>query len=391
MRVHQRAIEFPVHFGMRYFVFFFLLPFASFGQQTINGTLQHDGLTRSYILYVPASYTPGTPAPLVLNFHGYTSNAFEQMFYGDFRTIADTAGFLLVHPLGTLDPTGTTYWNSGWGGTVDDIGFTGALIDSIAEAYSVNLDRVYSTGMSNGGFMSYTLACSLSDRIAAIASVTGTMNANQSLTCDAQHPMPVLEIHGTADETVPYDGNALMEAIPNVISYWVDFNNCSATPQITDVPNVNVMDGCTAVHSIYSGGDNGVDVELYQIIDGGHTWPGSIFTVGVTNNDFSASKKIWEFFMQYDINGRIQANAVNDLLAEQLSVYPNPTTDKLAVQGFPQSLTAANCSVFSVDGKQVQVDVLDNKSLDTVRLESGIYFLRIATQEGTSTIRFVKE
>jgi polyhydroxybutyrate depolymerase len=90
------------------------------------------------------------------------------MFYGDFRTIADTAGFLLVHPLGTLDPTGTTYWNSGWGGTVDDIGFTGALIDSIAEAYSVNLDRVYSTGMSNGGFMSYTLACSLSDRIAAI-------------------------------------------------------------------------------------------------------------------------------------------------------------------------------------------------------------------------------
>jgi hypothetical protein len=95
--------------------------------------------------------------------------------------------------------------------------------------------------------------------------------------------------------------------------------------------------------------------------------------------------------MQYDINGRIQANRVNDLMAEEISVFPNPTTDKLVIQGFPQSLTAANCSVVSVDGKQVQVDVLDNKKLDAIHLESGIYFLRIATEEGTSTIRFVKE
>ena len=95
--------------------------------------------------------------------------------------------------------------------------------------------------------------------------------------------------------------------------------------------------------------------------------------------------------MQYDINGRILASEVNDLIAEEISVYPNPTTNQLAVQGFSQSLSAANCSVFSVDGKQVQVDVLDNKTLDTVQLESGIYFLRIATEEGTSTIRFVKE
>ena len=94
--------------------------------------------------------------------------------------------------------------------------------------------------------------------------------------------------------------------------------------------------------------------------------------------------------MQYDINGRILVSEVNDLMAEEITVFPNPTIDKLAVQGFPQSLTAANCSVFSVDGKQVQVDVLDNKTLDTVRLESGIYLVRIVTQDGTATIRFVK-
>jgi polyhydroxybutyrate depolymerase len=350
----------------------------------------HDGLTRSYTLYIPASYTPGTPAPVVLNFHGYTSTAFEQFYYGDFRAIADTAGFLIVVPMGTLDATGTTYWNSGWGGTVDDIGFTSALIDEVAATYSVNLDRVYSTGMSNGGFMSYTLACSLSNRIAAIASVTGTMNEGQNQTCNAQHPTPVLEIHGTADATVPYNGNLFMEAIPNVLSYWVSFNNCNTTPVVTDVPNTNLTDGCTAVHYVYSGGTNGVDVEHYEIIDGGHTWPGSIFTVGVTNYDFNASKKIWEFFMQYDINGRMPANAITDLKAEEISIYPNPTTDKLAIQGISQKLTAANCSLFSVEGKQFNIDFLENNTLDTSHLESGIYFVRISTKEGSATVQFVK-
>lgn len=375
---------------MRYLVLFLLLPFVSLGQQTINETMIHDGITRSYTIYVPASYTPGTPAPMVLNFHGYTSSAFEQLYYGDFRAIADTAGFLLVVPNGTLDGTGTTYWNSGWGGTVDDIGFTSALIDEIAATYSVNLNRVYSTGMSNGGFMSYTLACSLSDRIAAIASVTGSMNVGQDQTCNATHPTPVMEIHGTADTTVPYDGQTFMEAIPNVLSYWVNFNNCNATPVVTDVPNTNLTDGCSAVHYFYDGGASSVDVEHYKIIDGGHTWPGSIFTIGVTNNDFIASKKIWQFFLQYDINGRIQANSVANASNDKISIYPNPTKDKLVVQGLAQSLTAANCRVFSVEGKQCAVNFTENNSIDVNTLESGVYVFRLETQEGVSTIQFVK-
>jgi polyhydroxybutyrate depolymerase len=375
---------------MRYLVLFFFLPFASFGQQLINETIIHDGLTRSYTIYVPASYTPGTPAPMVLNFHGYTSSAFEQLYYGDFRAIADTAGFLLVVPNGTLDGSGTTYWNSGWGGTVDDIGFTSALIDTMAAAYSVNLDRVYSTGMSNGGFMSYTLACSLSNRIAAIASVTGSMNAGQNQTCNAQHPTPVLEIHGTADLTVPYDGGTFMEAIPNVLSYWVNFNNCNATPVVTDVPNTNLIDGCTAVHYKYSGGTNGVDVEHYKIIDGGHTWPGSIFTIGVTNNDFNASKKIWQFFLQYDINGRLQANSVQDETEESISIFPNPTKDNMLIQGLSQTLTSANCRVFSVEGKQCDIHFSGTNSIDVSHLEDGVYFLRIETPQGVSAMQFVK-
>jgi len=151
---------------------------SGIAQQTINGTLEHDGLMREYILYVPANYTGTEEVPLLFNFHGYGSNASQQMFYGDFRPIADTEGFIIVHPMGTVDNTGTTHFNVGWGtSTIDDVGYTEALIDDLSSNYPIDAKRIYSTGMSNGGFMSYTLACELSDRIAAIASVTGTMNS----------------------------------------------------------------------------------------------------------------------------------------------------------------------------------------------------------------------
>ena len=141
---------------MRYFIFFFtliLFPFLGNSQQTINGSISHDNLDREYILYVPENYTGNDPIPLVFNFHGLGSNANEQMFYGDFRPIADTAGFIIVHPQGTIF-SGNAHFNVGGftnGSTVDDVGFSVALLDSIAANYNIDLDRVYSTGMSNGG------------------------------------------------------------------------------------------------------------------------------------------------------------------------------------------------------------------------------------------------
>jgi len=166
---------------------FFLVICCVDAQQTINASINHDNLERSYIIYIPESYTGDDPVPVVLNFHGYTSNAQDQMGYGDFRTVADQENFLVVHPQGTIDPSsGQTFWNAQWFlDGVDDIGFVSALIDSLAGEYNIDLSRVYSTGMSNGGFLSHTLACELSDKIAAIASVTGSMTIIQtSLTCN---------------------------------------------------------------------------------------------------------------------------------------------------------------------------------------------------------------
>lgn len=367
---------------MKLLSIFLLLSGMTLAQQTINGSITHDGLTRTYILYVPASYSPGTPVPLVFNFHGYTSNSNEQMLYGDFRPIADTANFILVHPMGTLDGSNQPYWNAGFGGSVNDIGFTSALIDSLSADYSINPNRIYSTGMSNGGFMSYYLACELSNRIAAIASVTGTMATGSQLTCSAQHPTPVMEIHGTADGTVPYNGNTTMISTPNVLNYWVNYNNCNATPTVSPVTNTSTTDGCTAEHSIWTGGDNGVEVEHYRIIGGGHTWPGAPIAIGVTNYDINASKLIWIFFSKYDLNGAIDPLSINEIDTQQLTVYPNPSSDFITLEGVED---LSSIEVVSMTGRKV-VCGFENSKIDIRSLNNGVYFISIDEK----VIRFVK-
>lgn len=369
-------------------LFSLCLPLLSIGQQTIDGSITFAGIQRDYILYVPEIYTPGEAVPLILNFHGYTSNAFEQLNYGDFRPIADTAGFIVVHPMGTVDLLGNTHWNVGWGtSSVDDLGFTAALIDSLSAKFSINKDRIYSTGMSNGGFMSYHLACELSERIAAIASVTGTMNVNQPATCSPGHPMPVMEIHGTADATVPYTGNFLFGTTPAAVAYWVNYNNCESTPSITAIPDTDGGDGCTAEHQVYTGGNNGSTVEHFKIINGEHTWPGSAFGGLGTNQDIDACNEIWRFFSKYDIHGLINTTSVADVnLTKTVSVFPNPANDAMTIL-WPGSETA-DYTVSSLTGQLVQKGSLSTgkNEIDLASVVPGMYMMTI----GQQVIKFVK-
>lgn len=364
----------------RVIIFVLLLcAFVVKGQQFVYDTIVHDGFKRSFILYVPATYSAGTDVPLIMNFHGYGSNAFEQMFYGSFLGIADTAGFLVVHPNGTLDSVGQQHWNADWGGTVDDIGFTESLIDSISLEYSIDNERVYSTGMSNGGFMSYTLACHLSNRIAAIASVTGSMVVTQISGCNSQHPIPVMEIHGTADGTVPYNGiPGMVEPIENVLNYWINFNQCDTTSVFSLVPDVNTSDGCTAEHYLYPNGDNGVEVEHYKIIGGGHTWPGAPVLIGVTNYDINASVKIWEFFNKYDINGKIISTGIATSALQKFEVYPNPARDYIKIS--IEKNSQLHFKILDLSGSLIEtVDPgeFDNVIIPLTDLIPGMYILQI--------------
>ena len=353
--------------------------FSSFSQQTINASITHDGIQRDYILYIPELYDGSTAVPLVFNFHGYGSNAAQQMFYGDFRDIADTEGFLLVHPEGTT-LIGNQFWNVGFPGlssTIDDVGFTEALIDELATLYTIDLDRVYATGMSNGGFMSFLLACQLSEKIAAVASVTGSMTQDTFDDCNAQHPTPVLQIHGTDDGVVLYNGNNLSIPIADVISYWVDFNNCETTPTTTTLPDVDVSDGSTIEHSVYEDGDNGITTEHMKVIGGGHTWPGSVINTAGTNQDIDASMEIWLFFSRFDINGPL---STDDFENNQVTIYPNPTQSKINL-----SLNYAkevHYKLFSPLGKQLMTGTItsSNEEIDISHLPSNIYFLKLGNQ-----------
>ena len=353
--------------------------FSSTAQQTINASITHDGIERDYILYVPEIYDGSTAAPLVLNFHGFGSSASQQMFYGDFRDIADTEGFLLAHPEGTTF-IGNQFWNVGFPGlssNIDDVGFTEALIDELATLYAIDLDRVYATGMSNGGFMSFLLACQLSEKIAAVASVTGSMTQDTFDDCNAQHPTPVLQIHGTEDDVVLYNENNLSLPIPDVISYWVDHNNCETTPTTTTLPDVDVSDGSTLEHSVYEDGDNGVTTEHMKVIGGGHTWPGSVLNTAGTNQDIDASMEIWLFFSRYDIDGLL---STDDFENNQVTIYPNPTQSKINLSlNFSKEV---DYKLFSPLGKQLMTGTItsSNEEIDISYLPSNIYFLKVGNQ-----------
>lgn len=364
-------------------VFAFVFSANLFGQQTINSTMMHNGINREFILYVPANYTGNEPVPLLFNFHGYTSNATQQMWYGDFRPIADTAGFLIVHPEGTVDNSGNTHFNVGWGGsTVDDVDFTRAMIDSLSTTYNIDQTRVYSTGMSNGGFMSFKLACELSDKIAAIGSVTGTMTLGSPSNCNATHPVPVMQIHGTADGTVDYNGTIFSESVPSTVDFWANFNNCTATPVVENVPDINPGDGTTVEKFTYEDGDNCSEVIHYKITNGSHTWPGAPFATAGTNYDIDASIEIWNFVSRYTIDGKIGCATIGIEEAPtsaELRMYPNPTSSSVQITGIDQ---VSDYELFSVLGERVANGEITSElnTIEVSNLQKGVYFLTVKGQ-----------
>jgi polyhydroxybutyrate depolymerase len=360
-----------------------------YAQTTVQGNFSFESENRTYRTYIPAVYTGTESVPLILNLHGYGSNSFEQMLYGSFTAIADTANFIIVHPDGTEDNTGSQFWNSFGLSAPNDVAFLSALIDTMIATYNIDPTRIYSTGMSNGGFMSYTLACELSERITAIASVTGAMVVGQNNTCNAEHPTPAMQIHGTADATVPYNGNSTMMATEDVVQYWVDFNACNSTAEMTSVPNTNTNDNCTAEHYIYTGGNNGATVEFFKVIGGGHSWPGAIFNINTTCMDFNASKEIWRFFSQYQLSALTSTDDITQANADMVRVFPNPSAALVNL-------------VFESDGvKHIRITNAMGQTIENYSHAgsqavwnapaSGIYFITVQNGSQVQTWKFIKE
>ena len=282
---------------------FFYLPFIGLAQQTLNQSIFHDNLKRDYIIHIPSSYDNETPFPLVLCFHGYGGSA-SGISYTNFNYVSDTASFIVVYPQGTLFK-GKSHWNVGrWalGSNVDDVGFVSSLLDSLSESYNIDQSRIYSTGMSNGGYMSFLLACQLSERIAAIASVTGSMTPQTYNLCNPQRPIPVLQIHGTNDRKVPYKGKPKWTlSINKVLEYWINHNNCDTSPSEMSFPDINISDRSHVSRLTWLNGDNSVVTDHIIVHGGRHVWFGAW-----GNMEINSSAEIWRFFSKYDIHGEIE-------------------------------------------------------------------------------------
>ncbi len=259
--------------------------------------LSHDNVIREYILHVPTAYDSATAVPLMFNFHGYGGTAAVHQNTADMRSLADTENFILVYPQGTL-LDGAPHWNAGLDtpenkSDSDDFGFIEALLEELAANYNIDRERVYACGYSNGAFFSYALACYHSDKIAAIGSVSGTMLEETYDNCNALHPMPMINLHGTSDGVVPYDGALGLTAIDNVMDYWVNFNNTDVSPIENSANDGNL----TIEHYAYANGDNSVSVEHYKVINGDHVW------FDLNYNGRNTNQLIWDFVSRYDING----------------------------------------------------------------------------------------
>ena len=268
---------------------------------TIHGTINYSGITREFILYVPTSYDSSSKQPLVFNFHGYGSNALEQMNYGDFRSLADANGFIVVHPDALDDIVGKSFWDvGGWSSsTHDDIKFVENLINVLMDKYSVDAKRIYSTGMSNGGFFSFHLACNLSQSFAAVASVAGSMTDDTFDACNPRKPTPVMQIHGSIDTVVPYAGiNSVMKPISDVMTYWKENNGCD--DYILALPGIHPGTTSWTEEYSYSNCLNGTQNIHTHVIGAGHIWPGSIYE---SIQSPYASSRIWNFFEAHDIDG----------------------------------------------------------------------------------------
>lgn len=388
-------------YKLLFFVFATLNFVNSSAQTTIIDSFLHDGIYRSYRLYIPALNDGVKKVPLLFNLHGLGSNAYEQENYGDFRPIADTANFIIVSPNGTNVIFSFKGWNTfnTIGVGIRDIDFINQLLDTVARKYPVNENRVYATGMSNGGFMSYELACFMSNKIAAIASVTGSMTEERRTACDAKHATPIMEIHGTADNTVGYDGTNYLSTIPgfthidSLMQYWVKYNKCSTSATKTMVPNSSTSDACTAEHYVWPGGKDGSSVELYKIIDGAHTWPGSSISTGVTNQDFNACKEIWRFFSQYSLDQFSLGIKEGDFSQNTVSIYPNPAKELINIKIAKATNEKVRVKMNNLLGQNLHQTESSNAEIKIARnnLPAGIYLLFISYQNSTTLHKIIFE
>ncbi len=278
-----------------------------------------DGLQRTYKIHIPLNISDEISPTLIFILHGGggTGDGMERsLTLGGFNILSDENNFIVVYPDGI-----ERNWNDGRKNTsdpahqqnIDDVGFINALIENLTIEFNIDQNRIYSTGISNGAMMSYRLALELPEKIAAIAPVAGAIPIDILPDESLLTQLSVCVISGTSDPLVPWEGGTvgtkrnprgIVISVPDSVNYWVINNNCNNTPETVLLPDTDPSDETRVYYHRYGSGENNTEVVLYEIKNGGHTWPDgyqylSKIIIGRTSKDINANEVIWDFFKNH--------------------------------------------------------------------------------------------
>ena len=277
----------------------------------------HEGVEREYIIHVPENLNQDSPIVFVI--HGYTGSAEGIAAYTGMNNIAEREGFIAVYPQGTIDSNGNTFFNVGYefndDSPINDVSFIRELVRSISQEFNLKRKKAFATGMSNGGDMSYLLACTSSDLFKAVAPVAGVLMKGLKDSCELSSPVPIFEIHGTADKISLFEGDLNNEGgwgayydLPSTIDFFAERYQLTnkSVKQMTSKESGADYDIFFERHW---SDDLEEEVWMYRIEDGRHVWPGiklnwwnnplAWFYFGSGNEDINASEEVWAFFKKY--------------------------------------------------------------------------------------------
>ncbi len=275
----------------------------------IESTILVDGAEREYILHIPEKKIQGKQ-PLIICLHGGGGNYKQMQRHVSFDEISDKEGFFVVYPNGQDNQWRDGRTIEGVNFIYDDVKFISCLIDTLSLKYQIDTSRVFSTGISNGGFMSFALAYKLNEKILGVAPVCANISEAIKKEFKLDKPVSLLLINGTDDPLVKYDGGSVgfkeggrgkSISTDETIRMWKNFLNCNGEVFENKMPNKNILDGCKAIRTDYLCTSGNSVISLIKIDGGGHTWPGGKqylpkAIIGKVCKDFDAEEIIWEFF-----------------------------------------------------------------------------------------------
>ncbi|NOZ61068.1 MAG: T9SS type A sorting domain-containing protein [Calditrichaeota bacterium] len=405
MEFNENARRFPIRFALFLLVFCAIQPIQSIAQYD---SLFYDDHYRTFLTHLPPDYNQNDSTySLILALHGGLGDAFNMENQSRLSQKTDTAKikFIVVYPEGVKNLIGKRTWNAGGccgyarDHNIDDVGFISLLIDTLIGRYRINTNKIYATGMSNGGMLCYRLAAEISNKIAAIAPVASTMVLREAIS--PQRAVPIIHFHSFLDENIPYYGGVgsgvsrhYNPPVDSVLSVWANLNNCNVQSD-------------TLYHEVgeyllreWRDCKDETRILCYVTYDGGHSWPGGKrgFIFGdPPSKKINATDLMWEFFQKYEIpsSTNVLEQKKKTIITDfALRIYPNPFNDFATVKLMIPRSGDVRLNIFNMRGKIVKIlEMKGQKSgeysflFNATGLASGIYFVQVQT----NSISFTKK